>query len=87
MSQSPTASVGSWTSGKLVYDQAPLEQVADDLSRSIDISLELSRGMGSRSFSGVIQTDGDRETMRARLEELMGEKIVAHGTRWSVEAR
>jgi transmembrane sensor len=87
MSQSPAASVGSWTSGKLVYDQAPLEQVADDLSRSIDISLELPRGMGSRTFSGVIQTDGDRDAVRARLEALIGEKIVADGTRWSVEAR
>jgi transmembrane sensor len=87
MSQSPAASVGSWTSGKLVYDQAPLEQVADDLFRSIDISLELPRGMGSRTFSGVIQTDGDRDAVRARLEALIGEKIVADGTRWSVEAR
>lgn len=87
MSRSPAASIGSWASGKLVYDQAPLEQVADDLSRSIGISLELPRGMGSRTFSGVIQTDGDRDTVRARLEELIGEKIVADETRWSVEAR
>jgi transmembrane sensor len=87
ISKSPVASIGSWAGGKLVYDQAPLEQVADDLSRSIDISLELPRGMGSRSFSGVIQTDGNRDAVRARLEELIGEKIVAEGTRWSVEAR
>jgi transmembrane sensor len=87
MSQSPVASIGSWASGKLVYDQASLEQVADDLSRSIGISLELPRGIGSRSFSGVIQTDGDRDAVRARLEALIGEKIVADGTRWSVEAR
>lgn len=87
MSQSPVASIGSWAGGKLVYDQASLEQVADDLSRSIGISLELPRGIGSRSFSGVIQTDGDRDAVRARLEELIGEKIVADGTRWSVEAR
>jgi len=87
MSQSPAASIGSWASGKLVYDQAPLEQVADDLSRSLGISLELPRGMGSRRFSGVIQTNGDRDAVRARLEELIREKIVADGTRWSVEAR
>lgn len=87
VSQSPVASIGSWAAGRLVYDQAPLEQVADDLSRSIGISLELPRGMRSRSFSGVIQTDGDRDAVRARLEELIGEKIVADGTRWSVEAR
>ena len=87
MSQSPAASIGSWASGKLVYDRAPLEQVADDLSRSLGISLELPRGMGSRKFSGVIQTNGDQDAVRARLEELIREKIVADGTRWSVEAR
>ena len=87
MSKSPVASIGSWAGGKLVYDQASLEQVADDLSRSIGISLELPRGMAARSFSGVIQTDGDRDAVRARLEELIGEKIVANGRRWSVDAR
>jgi len=87
ISQRPAASIGSWVDGKLVYDQAPLEQVADDLSRSIGISLELPRGMGSTRFSGVIQTDGDRDAVRTRLEELIGEKIVADGTRWSIEAQ
>lgn len=87
ITQSPVASIGSWAHGELVFDQAPLEQVADDLYRSMGISLELPRGMGSRSFSGVIQTNGDRDIVRARLEELIGETIVADGTRWSVEAR
>lgn len=87
VSESPVASIGSWADGKLVYDQAPLQQVADDLSRSAGISLQLPRAMRSKRFSGVIQTDGDRDTLRARLEELIGKKIVADGARWSVEAR
>lgn len=87
ISRSPVASIGSWATGRLVYDQAPLEQVADDLSRSIGVSIELPRRMRSRNFSGVIQTDGDPTAVRARLEELIGEKIAADGTRWSVEAR
>jgi transmembrane sensor len=87
ISQRPVASIGSWTGGKLVYDQAPLQQVAEDLYRSTGISLQLPQGTGSRSFSGVIQTDGGTEIVRARLEELIGAAIVADGTRWSVEAR
>ncbi len=87
ISRRPIASIGSWADGVLVYDQAPFQEVADDLSRSIGISLELPRRMRSRTFSGVIQTDGDRNAVRARLEELIGEKIVADGTHWSVEAR
>jgi transmembrane sensor len=87
ISQRPIASIGSWADGVLIYDQAPLEQVADDLSRSIGVSLELPQGMRANIFSGVIQTDGERDAVRARLEELIGQKIVADGTRWSVEAR
>lgn len=87
VSQRPIASIGSWADGKLVYDQAPLEQVADDLSRSVGVSLELPQTLRSRRFSGVIQTDGNRNALRERLEELIGEKIVADGARWSVEAR
>lgn len=87
VSKSPVAAIGSWVDGELVFDQTPLGQVADDLSRSIGISFKLPPGMRSRSFSGVIQTDGDRDTVRARLEELIGEKIVVDGTSWSIEAR
>lgn len=87
ISRSPAVSIGSWATGRLIYDQAPLEQVAEDLYRSIGISLELPPRMRSRSFSGVIQTNGDRDALRARLEELIGEAIVADGTRWSVSAR
>lgn len=87
ISQGPVASIGSWATGELVYDQAPLEQVADDLSRSLGISLELPPAMRSRRFSGVIQTGGDRNIVRARLEELTGERIAADGTRWSIEVR
>lgn len=87
ISRGPAAVIGSWADGVLVYDDASLQQVADDLSRSLGISLELPRGMRTNRFSGVIQTDGDRNAVRTRLEELIGETIVAEGTRWSVEAR
>lgn len=87
ISRSPVASIGSWAAGRLVFDQAPLQQVADDVSRSIGVSFTLPPPLGSRSFSGVIQTDGDQDAVRARLEQLIGEKIVADGTRWSVDAR
>jgi len=87
LSQYPPTSIGSWADGVLVYHQAPLQQVADDLSRSIGVSFALPQGMLSNRFSGVIQTDGTKDAVRARLEELLGEKIVVDGTRWSVQAR
>ncbi|MEN7538782.1 FecR family protein [Aurantiacibacter flavus] len=87
VSQSPAAAIGSWTGGRLIYEQTPLRQVADDLFRSTGISLELPQEMRSRRFSGVIQTNGDQNALRERLEELIGGSIIADGTRWSVEDR
>lgn len=87
VSRRPASAIGSWASGRLIYEQTPLRQVADDMFRSTGISLELPQAMRSRRFSGVIQTNGDEDVMRERLEELIGENIVAEGTRWSVEDR
>jgi transmembrane sensor len=87
VSRRPVASIGSWADGRLVYDQAPLGQVAEDLSRSIGIPIDLPRPMRLRSFSGVIQIDGNRDAVRARVEDLIGATIVDDGTRWSVATR
>jgi transmembrane sensor len=87
VSRGPVAGIGSWADGVLVYDGAPLEQVAGDLYRSIGVSLELPQGMRSSRFSGVIQTDGESDAVRARVEELIGRRIAADGARWSVETR
>lgn len=87
LSKHPVTTIGSWADGVLIYEKAPLEQVASDLSRSIGISLELPQGLRSRAFSGVIQTSGDRDSVRSRLEELIGERIIVDGTHWSVAPR
>lgn len=87
ISQKPVTSIGSWTDGILVYDLAPLEEVASDLSRTIGVSFNLPTGMRSESFSGVIQTDGGKDKVRGRLEELIGRKIVTDGARWSVDVQ
>lgn len=83
----PISSIGSWADGVLVYDQAPVAQVAEDLSRALGVTFEVPAGLRERRFSGVIQTSGGHDMVRARVAELLGRRIVADGTRWSVAAR
>ncbi|MBI1403881.1 MAG: DUF4880 domain-containing protein [Porphyrobacter sp.] len=81
------ATIGSWADGVLIYDAAPLASVAEDLSRALGVTLVLPAGMEGRAFTGVIQIDGGGETVRTRLEQLLGARIVADKSRWMVEMR
>lgn len=81
----PTASIGSWADGVLVYDQTPLRVVGDDLSRSLGVTLSIPAGLDAQPFSGVIQTDGGQAVVRKRLEQLLGVTIEAQGSDWTVQ--
>ncbi len=85
ISRKPVAAIGSWAQGALVYDNAPLGIVSEDLSRSLGVTFILSPAMRSRPFSGVIQIEGGKEATRMRLEEILGVSIAAKGTSWTVK--
>jgi len=80
-----TASIGSWADGVLVYDQAPLSTVGEDLSRSLGVTVSIPPGLEAQPFSGVIQTDGGEAVVRERLEQLLGVTIAAQGSNWTVQ--
>jgi len=80
----PTAAIGGWAEGVLVYEAVPLRIVAEDLSRNLGVSLVLPAATGARPFSGVIQTDGGAQAVRARLEELLDARIAVEGSSWTV---
>lgn len=46
--------VGSWREGRLVYDNAPLTRVADDLSRYIGKPVEVSPTIAGLRLSGIL---------------------------------
>lgn len=46
--------VGSWREGRLVYDNAPLTRVADDLSRYLGKPVEVSPAIASLRLSGIL---------------------------------
>lgn len=84
IAKAPATAIGSWANGVLVYDAVPLRDVAKDLSRNLGVTMDLPAKLSSRRFSGVIQTDGGAPAVRARLEELLGARIAADGSTWTV---
>lgn len=78
------AAIGTWTEGKLVYRDQPLVDVVGDLSRARGVNIELRPGLSNRTFTGVIQLDGDEETVRRRFEQLLGLRVSKTSDGWSI---
>lgn len=77
-------SIGGWVDGMLVYDRAPLADVAADLTRTTGIAIDLAPGLEQRRFSGVIQSRGDPASLRDRVAAVLGLSIDANETGWTV---
>jgi transmembrane sensor len=76
--------IGGWVDGTLVYDRAPLADVAADLTRTTGIAIDLLPGLEQRRFSGVIQTRGDPAALRDRVAAVLGLTVEANDAGWTV---
>jgi transmembrane sensor len=76
--------IGGWVDGVLVYDRAPLADVAADLTRTTGIAIDLAPGLEQRSFSGVIQTRGDPAALRGRVAAVLGLTVDANEAGWTI---
>jgi transmembrane sensor len=76
--------IGGWVDGMLVYDRAPLADVAADLTRTTGIAIDLAPGLEQRRFSGVIQARGDPASLRDRLAAVLGLTVDANEAGWTV---
>lgn len=65
----PAAAVG-WTEGRRVYDDRPLSEVAEDLSRAFATPVTVSPGASELRFSGVLILD-DEDAVIARIERFL----------------
>ena len=63
--------VGSWRSGQLFYQEAPLEQVAADLTRSLGERVQVVDA-GDRRFTGTLAVRGEPRVILSRVAPLMG---------------
>lgn len=68
VNQVDPSGVGAWRSGRLVYREAPLWRVADDLSRATGAAVAVDPAVAGHLFTGAITlAQADRETLARRL--------------------
>ena len=84
VSRQQVDAVGGWVDGMLVYDRAPLADVAADLSRTTGIAIDVAPGLEQRRFSGIIQTRGDPASLRRRVAAVLGLTVDANEAGWTV---
>lgn len=77
-------SVGSWQSGVLQYDDAPLTQVAGDLGRNLGRAVEPAGGAERLRFTGTLAVSGPPDQVLARAGALLGVKFEVDGDAWKM---
>lgn len=76
------ANVGGWRTGLLVYNDAPLAVVAEDLKRTAGIEVSIAPGAEGQSFRGALIVDKDRARTIADLAALSGTTAERRGDGW-----
>jgi len=76
--------VGTWRSGQLFYDGAPLSRVAADLQRNLGVPVSVNNAAAARPFRGVVRLDGGVEPTMARLGILLGANVRRSGKGWVI---
>jgi transmembrane sensor len=78
---SPRA-IGGWQSGQLEYGNAPLDQVARDLSRNLGRTIRPANGAERLRFTGTLAVDGKADDVQKRAGPLLGVDFTADGDAW-----
>ena len=83
-SRKDPALIGTWSDGYLSYADAPVAEVARDLSRAIGEEVSVAPGQRELRFTGVIQLQRDRRQLFGGLGAILGVPVqrTAHG--WAI---
>jgi transmembrane sensor len=85
--QRRASAIGGWTSGRLSYDQEPLDRVAAELSRTTGVAIAVAPALADRSFSGTIRIGHDRKRVVERVAALLDVSARRTGSGWILEPR
>lgn len=78
------ASVGGWQAGQLVYDGAPLSEVAAEIERTTGVRIRTSPGAAAIPFRGAFQTGADEARMVEDLAALSGTRATRETGGWTL---
>jgi len=80
---SPQA-VGSWQQRQLLYDNAPLDEIAQDLSRNIGRPIRAADGARAMRFTGTLLLSDTPEQTLQRAGPLLGVTFETNGDAWTM---
>lgn len=76
--------IGSWQTGLMHYDDAPLDEVARDLSRNIGSPIRVRDGVARMRFTGTLRMDGSPQDVLARAGPLLGVSFAQQSESWAM---
>ena len=79
--------IGTWRDGRLIYQNAELSTLANDLSRNLGVQVSVDPAIAARQFTGVIQVERNHETLFARLSSVLGLDVRKTSKGWTISMR
>lgn len=86
MGQIDLAQVGEWTQGRLTFDMASLDVVAEDLTRATGLVFTATAGRTGRTVTGSLLTAPVKDNPRM-LEALLDVRVRQVGEGWEIAER
>lgn len=77
--------VASWRQGRLVYANAAIADISQDISRSLGVTLTTSPGARAMRFTGTIRLDRDPARFFGQAAPLMGLTAIRQGNGWVLQ--
>lgn len=74
--------IGNWRTGRLMFRNASLGDVADELGRATGLRVTIDPRLGGRRFTGTIVLDSGINQLAARLSALLGVLVQSTGDDW-----
>ncbi|GAA4778094.1 FecR family protein [Stakelama sediminis] len=77
-------SVGSWRHGTLVFNNASLQRVAQDMARSLGTPIQVDPTLADSRFTGTLAINGDAATIVPRVAPLLGVRALHTDNGWNL---
>jgi len=79
-----TAAMGSWRDGLLQYDNAPLSDVARDLSRALGKPVRAVGGAQQMRYTGTLSATGSQQAVLEAASALLGVRLTETSDHWEM---
>ena len=82
-----TTTVATWREGRLIYKQASIARIADDVSRNLGVPIRVSPDVAAQTFSGVVNLGGDESTILPRIGSILDISVARDADGWRMSSR